>query len=442
MIKLRQYQKEASNKLMELCLSKGFGYLSGECRTGKTLVALSVVKNMEEDQVLIITKKKAISSIKKDIDLMDLTDKVVVTNFEQLKNFEGTSWNIVIVDEAHSVGAFPKPSQRQQNILKLRYGIIILMSGTPSPESWSQLYHQFALTDDVWSEYSRYGRNGFYKWANDYVDIKEKRVGTGIVVKDYSDAYVNVIKKDIEPFMVYMTQKEAGFSQEIEENVHLVKMSKRTYRLALRIIKTGVIGKAKGRSVLADTGVKVMSKLKQLFNGHVITERHGTVIFDKSKVEYIKNTFKGKTAIMYCYKAEEKMLKKVFGDRITEDPVEFNTNDDKVFIGQVRSSREGVNLSSADDVVFLGIDYSALSYLQGRERASYLGRDRSNKVHYIFAEKSIEPKVFEVVQSKENYTINHYRDHRAAISEEANRQIRKRGLDGDQTYYVQQSWIA
>jgi len=314
------------------------------------------------------------------------------------------------------------------------------MSGTPSPESWSQLYHQFALTN-VWNEYSRYGLNGFYRWAGDYVEIKEKRVGTGIVVKDYSDAYVNAIKRDIEPFMVYMTQKEAGFSQEIEENVHLVKMSRRTYRLALRIIKTGVIGKSKGRSVLADTGVKVMSKLKQLFNGHVITERHGTVIFDKSKVEYIRDTFKGKTAIMYCYKAEEKMLKKVFGDRITEDPVEFNSNTDKVFIGQVRSSREGVNLSSADDVVFLGIDYSALSYLQGRERASYLGRDRSNKVHYIFAEKSIEPKVFEVVQSKENYTINHYRDHRAAISEEANRQIRKRGLDGDQVDYVQQSWI-
>ena len=441
MIQLREYQKEASEKLTRLCNNYGHGYLSGECRTGKTLVALSVVKNIEADKVLIITKKKAISSIKKDIDLMDLTDKVVVTNFEQLKNFEGTSWNIVIVDEAHSVGAFPKPSQRQQNILKLRYGIIILMSGTPSPESWSQLYHQFALTN-VWNEYSRYGRNGFYKWAGDYVEIKEKRVGTGIVVKDYSDAYVNVIKRDIEPFMVYMTQKEAGFSQEIEENVHLVKMSKRTYRLALRIIKTGVIGKSKGRSVLADTGVKVMSKLKQLFNGHVITEKHGTVIFDKSKVEYIKDTFKGKTAIMYCYKAEEKMLKKVFGDRVTEDPVDFNSNDDKVFIGQVRSSREGVNLSSADDVVFLGIDYSALSYLQGRERASYLGRDRNNKVHYIFAEKSIEPKVFEVVQSKENYTINHYRDHRAAISKEANRQIRKGGLDGDQTYYVQQSWTS
>ena len=43
---------------------------------------------------------------------------------------------MIIVDEAHSVGAFPKPSQRYLNILKLRYNSIILMSGTPSPEEF------------------------------------------------------------------------------------------------------------------------------------------------------------------------------------------------------------------------------------------------------------------------------------------------------------------
>ena len=58
----------------------------------------------------------------------------------------------------------------------------------------------------------------------------------------------------------------------------------------------------------------------------------------------------------------------------TDDPDIFNAVSDSVFIGQVKSCREGVNLSSADHLIFLGIDYSALSYLQGRERASFLGR--------------------------------------------------------------------
>ena len=268
MVVLRKYQKVASSKLTRLCQIKKCGYLSGECRTGKTLVALSVVKNMALEKVLVITKKKAIPSIKSDIEKMNLVRVVSVTNFEQLKNFKGTSWNMIIVDEAHSVGAFPKPSQRYQNILQLRYNSIILMSGTPSPESFSQLYHQWSLTPFLWSKYQN-----FYRWASDYVDVKEKRVGTGVVIKDYSEAKQSRILKDIEPFTVQMTQKEAGFTQEVEEEVHMVKMSRRTYRLALRILKNGVIGSPGGRSVVADTGAKVMSKLRQIYNGHVITEK-------------------------------------------------------------------------------------------------------------------------------------------------------------------------
>ena len=146
MVKLREYQKAASRKLTRLCQIKKCAYLSGECRTGKTMVALSVVRNMALEKVLIITKKKAIRSIESDVIKMNLERVVSITNFEQLKNFKGTNWNMIIVDEAHSVGAFPKPSQRYQNILQLRYNSIILMSGTPSPESFSQLYHQWSLT--------------------------------------------------------------------------------------------------------------------------------------------------------------------------------------------------------------------------------------------------------------------------------------------------------
>lgn len=437
MIHFRPYQKEAIRKLTRLCQIHNCGYLSGECRTGKTLVALAVVKKMALEKVLLITKKKAIPSIKSDIEKINLEKVVEVTNFEQLKKFSGSNWNMIIVDEAHSVGAFPKPSQRYKNILKLRYENIILMSGTPSPESFSQLYHQWHLTPFLWSRYQN-----FYRWADDYVDITEKRVGTGIVVNDYSQADESMILEDIKPLTVKMTQKDAGFEQEIEEKIHMVKMSRRTYRLAYRIINGGVIGRPKGRSVLADTGLKVMSKLKQIYNGHVKTERHGAVIFDRSKAEYIGNNFKGKIAILYCFIAEGKMLREYFGDRATDDPDIFNAVADSVFIGQVRSSREGVNLSSADHLIFMGIDYSALSYLQGRERASFLGRDRKNMVHYILAEKGIEPKVLEVVKSKESYTIKHYYNDRSAISEEADRQVREGGLDSNQVDYVQQSWLS
>ncbi|BCV03350.1 MAG: hypothetical protein CM15mV65_350 [Caudoviricetes sp.] len=89
MVVLRNIKKQGSSKLTKVCQIKKCAYLSGECRTGKTLVALSVVKNMALEKVLVITKKKAIPSIKSDVEKMNLERVVSVTNFEQLKNFKG-----------------------------------------------------------------------------------------------------------------------------------------------------------------------------------------------------------------------------------------------------------------------------------------------------------------------------------------------------------------
>ena len=43
--------------------------------------------------------------------------------------------------------------------------------------------------------------------------------------------------------------------------------------MANGIMRDGVIGRPDCRSVLADTGAKVMSKMRQLWSGTVITER-------------------------------------------------------------------------------------------------------------------------------------------------------------------------
>jgi len=74
-----------------------------------------------------------------------------------------------------------------------------------------------------------------------------------------------------------------------------------------------------------------------------------------------------------------------------------------------------VNLSTADDLVFFGVDYAALSYIQGRDRASYLGRDRANRVHWILADGGIETKVWAQVQGKTDYTLRHFTRDRAAV---------------------------
>ena len=171
--------------------------------------------------------------------------------------------------------------------------------------------------------------------------------------------------------------------------------------------------------VIADTAAKMQQKMHQLYSGSVIIDEADDItdgetkgiVFDITKAVYIKDNFAGqKIAIFYKFKAEEHMLYFVFGQRITKDSEEFNQSGaDRVYISQIQSGREGVNLSSADCIVMMNIDFSAVSYFQARARLQSKDRDRPAMVYWIMAEGGIEQKIYERVQDKKDYTLWHFK---------------------------------
>lgn len=95
-------------------------------------------------------------------------------------------------------------------------------------------------------------------------------------------------------------------------------------------------------------------------------------------------------------------------DKLTEDPEEFNGRNDKVFVSQIISGREGVNLSTADALVFYNIDFSALSYWQARARMQSKERVKEAIVYWVFSEGGIEEKIYKQVIEKKDYTLAHF----------------------------------
>ena len=116
MIVLREYQKEIVSKGINTLERHKIVYLSMEVRTGKTLTALSIARGYKS--VLFVTKKKAISSIQNDYNLLDPNYDIVIINYESLHKVKGY-FDLVIVDEAHGLGSFPKPSKRVKDLLPL-----------------------------------------------------------------------------------------------------------------------------------------------------------------------------------------------------------------------------------------------------------------------------------------------------------------------------------
>jgi len=422
-MQLRDYQVDLSTKAFDLLTKHKIAYLSMQVRTGKTLTALNTCKLYGAKNVLFVTKKKATLSVVADYEHYKNDFKCFVINFEQLHNITDQYFDLVIIDEAHSTGAFATPSKRTKELKRLCHNLpIIYLSGTPSPESYSQLYHQFWI-----SSFNPFTQKNFYTWAREgFVTIQSKYVFNR-QIHDYGIADKEAIDKVVGHLFLPYTQQEAGFEQLVDETIHHVTMSDRTYIVCNRLRIDKIVTGKNGDVIEADTEVKLLSKLHQLYSGTVIfdvamCDEQDTAITDDSKVNYIFETFKGlKFAIFYKFKAERMAIilgAQKRGLKWTESPEEFQANEDMIFLSQFVSGREGVNLSTADCLVCYNIDFSAVTYFQVRARLQSKDRINPAKVHWIFAQNGIEERIYKAVCNKKNYTTSYF------IEEEKNTLIK------------------
>lgn len=423
--KLRDYQIRLSNDATEILERKKIVCLFMEVRTGKSLTALQTCHLAKAKKVLFITKIKAFSSIQKDYDNMNYSFELTIVNRESLHKIETNDFDIVIIDEVHGYSSYPKPSVYAKEIKK-RFGNIpmIMLSGTPTPESYSQYYHIFWLSNH--SPFIDYPN--FYKWANEYVNIKLRYLGYA-QVKDYSDARKKDFWHHIRYYILTFTQEQAGFTTQVNENTLICEMKPITYKIIEKLHKDLVVKSSDGKLILGDTGTKLQSKHLQLASGTVKFECGESRIIDTSKAEFIKEKFKEyKIAIFYKYKEEFVMLKNVLGNKITNDLEDFN-NSDKWIALQFLQGREGISLSKADYLVALNIDFSATTYFQFRDRLTV--KDRiENTLFWIFSKdngnvKSIEKMVYQSLMNKKDYTLSCFRKD-FLVKEEKLRQIPSR----------------
>lgn len=399
-MELRKYQIDNAKECTEILNKYGLVYLQHTQRTGKTLTALQIAKNVNAKSVLFLTKKKAIQSILSDFSALNYNYELEVTNYESLHKIKG-NYDLVVLDEAHSIGAFPKPSIRTKLLKQMFFNTkLIYLSGTPASESYSQWYHQFWISKN--SPFKEYVN--FYKFAKDYVNPNLIYTTYG-QSNDYSKAKDELIKIKINHLLHKFTQEDAGFENIIVKKNIFIEMKPITYSLINKLKKDKII-QGKNETIIADSGVKLMSKQHQLASGTIIFDSGNTGIIDNSKAIYIKENFNGKLAIFYYFKQELEMLLDVFGNSATTDLNEFNTTD-KHFIGQQYSSAMGINLSKADKLIYLNFGFSGTNFVQSLDRLTIKER-KETEVFFILAKNTLDLQILKVIEKKKNFTLKSY----------------------------------
>jgi hypothetical protein len=416
-LELDKQQRKTSKKLFYLLKNKKMAILSGETRSGKTLVFLEAASQLGV-KTLVVTQKNAI----KGIEAQSNSPHISVTNYSQVKNLpKNSNFGLIVLDECHRwIAKYPKTSTIWNNLKPYCKGVpIVFSSGTLTPETHATLFNMLKLSDyGPWISYPKFTMwfYGYSIWLNTksgenrafslgltpkmshFEHVRDVTKSYGFPYKKYMgtrtvDAYDRVnsemIMKDVEPYTVTMTTEGAGIKHKPVDKLISIPLTK-TQERAVERIRKHKIDETKG--IVCETPAAFIQKSHQISGGFVFTDDETIYRFKKNnKIEWIKkNIDPEKTFILAYYKEEQEELAKLFPHT-----------------GSITKLAEGGNLSMYETIVAYSIGFSAATYWQFRARQ--MNKTRETPITILFLMSGIDNYVYRAVSNKKNFTLAWYK---------------------------------
>ena len=368
-------------------------------------------------EIIFVTKKAIKSSAMNDYNEWGISNPITIISMDSLHKltYKPNLW--FVIDESHSIGSFPKPNKRAKELKRLvKHNRVIYLSGTPTPETLAQIYHQLWI-----SEYSPFKQFvNFYRWFDWFGELNaegkpyKKRVAMGKEIADYSKVKVNDIEKIISKYRISLTKADAGFNYDkIIDNIIPISFDWHVIDIATDLIKNGIYEDSflLEDIIVADSAGSKYSKHHQLCGGTIINNSGKAELLDNAKVKYINSHYQDKKiAIFYKFVAEREMLIKYLKKKIVNTPEEFNSTDENyTILYQYQSGSMGINLSSADVIISYNIDPSASTYNQFRDRIQSYKREKPPVCDFLISNLELDMKIYDSLQKKKEFTEIHYR---------------------------------
>jgi hypothetical protein len=406
-LELRQYQKDIIPRGVQVLKKHYMVWLTGQERAGKTFPALGIIKDSGFKKALCITTINASIDIKDAYKYFQNDYQLDIVNYASAHKYlsKKDEYQVVWLDESHKLSQCPTPAKTVTTVKSIcQNKYIIYSTGTPSGEGYHKLYHQFFVSSA--SPLAAY--KNFYAFAKEFITVRYQKAH-GRDIKVWSDVNIDKLYPMIKHLFITWTREDAGFKVDAEDKILTVKMSDEAIAIFKKLKRDKIYIDSDGNVATISGGAEMINKLNQIGNGTLKYDdlEEGKII-DTSKAEFIKKEFEGqKIAIFFKFIAEGKLLRSYFPNH-TDVAKEFNSRNDLVFIGQVKSFCEGVDLSSADCIVNYNMEFSATVYSQSRARLLSLNRTKPAPVYFIFPEHGIDHKIYQAVSNKKNFTWSYY----------------------------------
>lgn len=383
------HQITASDKVLAVLRQRGLCLLAGETRTGKTRSAIRVAELSKCERILVLTKKQAIPGWRSELAAVQPVKRYTVANYEQCHKLSG-DYDLLILDESHNFGNRGKPTQRFKAVRAIAYKLPLLcLSGTPSVESLLSFYYQFGV-----SRFSPFQHRSFYEFFREYGLPDQMRLH-GRFVETYKKANKDKLFPIVQPYMVKLTQDQAGITHKAQDKVHRIPLSVGTTAL-LAALKEDKVATVAGRTIALDTEAKERAYLHQIESGAVKIDEQLVMLPNTEFVDYIRATWGDSpdVAVMCHYQATVKKVRQHLPN---------------VHVYSSDGHAEGVNLSHYKHFVILNTGYSGAKHIQRRDRIVNIKRTTEAVVHILVAAGQLSEAVYKAVSKKHDFNLQMYR---------------------------------
>ena len=392
--------------------NKNGGFLADEMGLGKTIMMLALIKvNILARSTLIVVpppllkqweiKIEKLLKIKPTVvygygkkKLNIENSNIVLTTYGNLNcsspNIKEKKFDRVIFDEAHHLKN--KNSECYKNALQIDSKITWLITGTPLQNKMEDIYNLGNLLNLNRSSIEK----NFEKFKK-------------ICILHRKKANANIILPEVKEFIISVKWETVLEKQMLLEMMTKIDADKRN--ALMHMIQ-------QRKMCIAPNSLN--ENIKELYN--VSNKIFNSTKNSKSKINEVVNIMKknknnGKKKMLFCHFRKEmdtieKELEKIgynkiekIDGRITEKRrneifLEASDDDDKVFIMQIQSCSEGLNLQMFSEVYFVSPHWNPCVEEQAIARCHRIGQRQEVHVYKFKMENSIEYYIKSVQDAK------------------------------------------
>lgn len=426
--RVREYQQ----KIIDFIISTPRCGLFLDMGMGKTVCTLTAIEELiydsfEIQKVLVIAplnvaKVTWVDEVEKWNHLKHLTvSKIVGSETQRRKaieteadvyviNRENVVWlvdnyskkwcfDMIIVDESSSFKSSKSKRFRALRKVVDKTSRVVLLTGTPAPNSLLELWPQLYLLDKG----ERIGKTlGAYR---DKYFAPGRRNGQIVYEWNPREGAEDEVYDKISDICVSLKSGIVPVNKSYEDVV--VELSPEEKGVYQRLVKDMII-QLDGQTVVASNSAVLANKLLQLANGCVYDECGQVVNIHSRKIEALKRIVdKSKNMLVfYSFKHDLAKLKKSFPFAKTLDGEgairEWNAGKIKMLLVHPASAGHGLNLQfGGSTIVWYGLTWSLEMYQQANARLHRPGQKNDVEIYHIITKGTIDEKVLRVLSQKE-----------------------------------------